>query len=85
MRRRSSRASHCLEGDPGWTLESMIYLCLPGYQRCHTISSVLQEEDNHALEEILGFPLLKEGTRLGWLMNLNSVSHSIISHCQIPH
>ena len=33
-----------------------------------------QEEDNHALEELLGFPLLKDGTRLGWLMNLNSVS-----------
>lgn len=32
-----------------------------------------QEEDNHALEELLGFPLLKDGTRLGWLMNLNSV------------
>ena len=36
-------------------------------------AAVLQEEDSHALEELLGFPLLKDGTRLGWLMNLNSV------------
>lgn len=34
----------------------------------------VQNEANHELEEMLGFPLLREGTRLGWLMNLNSVS-----------
>ena len=36
-------------------------------------AALLQEEDSHTLEELLGFPLLKDGTRLGWLMNLNSV------------
>lgn len=34
----------------------------------------MQNEDDHELEELLGFPLIKEGTRLGWLMNLNAVS-----------
>ncbi|CAL8464190.1 g3725 [Coccomyxa elongata] len=33
-----------------------------------------KNEDNHELEEMLGFPLLREGTRLGWLMNLNSTT-----------
>ena len=45
-----------------------------GSERCGSS----QEEDNHALEELLGFPLLKDGTRLGWLMNLNSVSIDLL-------
>ena len=55
--------------------------CFPAPHPQHAASSLhhaflvaTQEEDNHALEELLGFPLLKDGARLGWLMNLNSVS-----------
>ena len=47
-------------------------------------AAVLQEEDSHALEELLGFPLLKDGTRLGWLMNLNSVRHLHYPPCHSP-
>lgn len=36
-------------------------------------SLFVQNDDDHVLEELLGFPLIKDGTRLGWLMNLNSV------------
>jgi hypothetical protein len=47
----------------------------PFTMKCaHTLLMATQEEDNHALEELLGFPLLKDGARLGWLMNLNSVN-----------
>ena len=47
-------------------------------------AAVLQEEDSHALEELLGFPLLKDGTRLGWLMNLNSVRRLHYPPCRSP-
>ena len=34
---------------------------------------VLQDEDDHVLEAMLGFPLFTDGEeRLGWLMNLNA-------------
>ena len=47
----------------------------PFAMKCtHALLMATQEEDNHALEELLGFSLLKDGARLGWLMNLNSVS-----------
>ena len=34
----------------------------------------VQDEDDHLLEAMLGFPLFTDGEeRLGWLMNLNAV------------
>ena len=44
---------------------------------------VVQDEDDHVLEAMLGFPLFTDGEeRLGWLMNLNAVR--TCSHAPLP-
>lgn len=44
---------------------------------------MVQDEDDHVLEAMLGFPLFTDGEeRLGWLMNLNAVC--ICSHAPLP-
>ncbi len=55
-------------------LSCVVSPCINHKGSLENICRFVQNEDNHELEEMLGFPLLREGMRLGWLMNLNSVS-----------
>ena len=44
---------------------------------------VVQDEDDHVLEAMLGFPLFTDSQeRLGWLMNLNAAR--TCSHAPLP-
>lgn len=45
----------------------------------------MQDEDDHVLEAMLGFPLFTDGEeRLGWLMNLNAVRVHNHAPCRRP-